>query len=247
MRNILIMAATSLFIAASISTPALAQSGDEIIVTAMKRAVTAPGIFLEKKGDYLLLEVSVENDSREVGTRLKEIEQTIVKIIKAAESQPDIELSVIDDNDFVRPLKINSFKDGIQRGNRPDTSVAYLKVKTDIPEKVEDSYKLATMLATFIDSIEEVGRTDISTNDEVAVSVVDPYQYRGELSKKIIAEINATTKALGPDYRVVLKGMDKGMSWTRSGDLNLAFFIPYSYEILPTSLAIYVDGPLYEE
>jgi len=231
----------------SLGLPAFAQAGDEIIVTATRRAASAPGVFLEKKGDFLLLEVAVENDSREVGTRLSEIEKTILKIIEAAESQPDIELSVIDENEFVRPLKINSFKEGIQRGNRPDTSVAYLKVKTDIPDKVEDSYKLATMLATFIDGIDEVGRTNISTDDEVAVSVVDPYQYRPELSKKIIAEINSTTKALGPDYRVILKGMDQGMTWTRSGDLNLAFFIPYSFEIVPTSLAIYVNGPLYDE
>jgi len=217
---------------------------DEIIVTAMRRAAS-PGILLEKKGDFLLLQVQIENDSRGLDIRLSEISDTVDNIISAAKSDPSIELSIIGENDLVRPLSMESFQSGIRGGNRPDTSVAYMKVKTKIPEQVEDSYKLATKLGEFVESIEEVGRTRVKSSNEVSVSVVNPYQYRKEVQKMVLDEINEVTSALGPDYRVVLSGIDGEVQWARSGDLNLAFYLPYEYFILPTSLNTIMAEDLY--
>ncbi len=213
---------------------------DEVIVTG-SRIVDAPGITIEKKGDYLLLEVNIENDSRELSVRIKEMNATIDNMIAAAKNDPDIILSLIDDNDFVRPLSKDTFHAGIRRGSRPDTSIATLKVKTNIPARIEDSFKLAQKLAEFVDGIEEVGRTKVDNYDEVSVSVVDPYQYRDEVRNKIITEINATTNALSGGYRVIVSGLDGPVKWTRSGDLNLAFYMNYSYEIIPDTLTNYTQ------
>lgn len=227
--------------------PQYSAAQDEIIVTASRRVASpganpedhGPGIFVEKRGDFLLLEVRIENDSRELSTRLKEIGRTVDDFIAAAKENPDIELSIVDESSFVRPLTRDNYSDNIRFGNRPDTSVAILKVKTQIPERVEDSYKLAQMLSEFVDSIEEKDRTTINTYDEISVSVVNPYQYRKDVIKKVVQEVNAITEGLGPDYRVILTGLDKELTWTRSGDLNLAFFLPYSYDIIPNTLHSY--------
>ncbi len=200
---------------------------------------STPGLFLEKRGDYLLLEVRIENDSRELTTRLKEINVAVQDFMTAARANPDITLSIVDDNDFVRPLTQENFSDGFRGGVRPDTSVATLKVKTAIPDKVEDSYKLATLLSEFVDSIEEKDRTKIQTYNDISVSVVNPYQYRGELIKLVVSEVNAITDSLGPEYRAVIVGLDKDLRWVRSGDLNLAFYLPYSYNIIPDTLHSY--------
>ena len=218
---------------------ALAQEFDEIIVTGTRVQDESPGIFVEKKGDFLLLEVEIENDSRELSVRLKEMNATIKKMMSAAKNQPDIELSLVDENDFVRPLTVDTFYAGIRSGTRPDTSVATIKVKTNIPENVADSYKLAQKLAEFVDAQEEIGRTIIDNNYEMAVSVINPYQYRSEVRAQIIDEINKTVSALGGNYSVIVKGLDGPVKWTRSGDLKLAFYMDYSYEILPKSLTNY--------
>lgn len=209
---------------------------DEIIVTAQKRQEDGPGLFLEKRGDYLLLEVSIENDSRNFSTRTKEINIAVNDFIAAAEKDSDITLSIIDESDFVRSLTEENFNDGLRSGPRPDTSIAYLKVKTQIPYEVKDSYRLANKLAVFVESIEEKGRTTISTYDEISVSVVNPYQYRTDVMKLVTDEVNNVTKALGPEYRVMLSGLDKKLKWVRSGDLNLAFYLPYTYDIIPDTL-----------
>ncbi len=211
---------------------------DEVIVTGTRISET-PGITLEKKGDFLLLEVNIENDSRELSVRLKEMNATIDNMIAAAKEHPDIVLSLIDDNDFVRPLSKDTFHAGIRRGARPDTSVATLKVKTNIPDKVNNAFRLSVKLAEFVDSIDEVGRTKVINYDEVSVSIVDPYQYRNDVRNKIIAEINATTNALNGGYRVIVTGLDGPVKWMRSGDLNLAFYMDYAYEIIPDTLANY--------
>lgn len=230
--------------------PQYSAAQDEIVVTATRRVASiatlgtspekyGPGIFVEKRGDFLLLEVKIENDSRELSTRLKEIGETVDTFIAAAKSNPAISLSIVDESKFVRPLSRDNFSDNIRFGNRPDTSVAILKVKTEIPERVEDSYKIAQMLSEFVDSIEEKDRTTINTYDDISVSVVNPYQYRTEVIKKVVEEVNMITEGLGPDYRIVMKGLDKELTWTRSGDLKLAFFLPYSYDIIPNTLHSY--------
>ena len=228
-----------------LSSTAWAQM-DEIIVTGTRIDSSMPGLFMEKRGDFLLLEVSIENDSRDLKTRLKEINETMQGIIAKAAGDPSIELSIVDDNEFVRPLSMETFKSGIRGGSRPDTSRAFLKVKTAIPDQVADSYKLAQKLGEFVDGLNEVGRTDIDTYDDISVSVVNPYGYRKDLLSKITSEIRDLTGQLGPDYRAVISGLDAEMKWVRSGDLNLAFYIPYEFTILPTSIATYqVD--VYEE
>ena len=209
---------------------------DEIIVTATKRESSVPGIVLEKRGDFLLLEVDIENDSRGLDVRMSEISQTVENIIAAAELDPSIQLSMVDENDLVRPLSLETFTTGIRGGARPDTSIAYLKVKTPIPDSVADSYKLATKLGVFIEAIDEVGRTTIDASDEISVSVVNPYQYRKEVLNMVLSEIKEVTTTLGPEYRAVITGIDGEVQWVRSGDLSLAFYLPYNYDILPATL-----------
>jgi hypothetical protein len=242
MRRILVL----VFFAALLAFPSTAKAQlDEIVVTA-SRIVTKsgntenspPGIFYERKGDFLLLRVTIENDSRELGTRLEELTQTVEGFIRAARSDDDITLSLLDDS-FVRPLSIASFADGIYRGSRPDTSVATLQVKTDIPENVEDSFKLATKLGKFVDAQREIGRTKITNSDQISVSVVNPYQYRQTVMTMVLDEIKRVKTALGPDYRVVIRGLDKELNWVRSGDLNLAFTLPYTYDVIPNNLQSY--------
>ncbi|MBL4854756.1 MAG: hypothetical protein JKY25_11040 [Robiginitomaculum sp.] len=65
------------------------------------------------------------------------------------------------------------------------------------------------------------------------------YQYRFEVRNKIITEINATTNALNGGYRVLVSGLDGPVKWRRSGDLNLAFYINYTYQITPDTLVNY--------
>lgn len=224
-----------------LGAPAFSQDGgyDEIIVTARK-IERAPAIFIEKKGDFLLLDVRIINDSRERDERIRDLELTIVDVIKAAKSQTDITLSLVEDG-FVRPLTQTAFMDSIRPGSLPDTSFANLKVKTDIPDNVDDAYKLVGMLDEFVEGLKGTGRTKITTYDDVAVSVINPYQYRAEVRNKVIGEMTSTLARLGTDYVVIPRGLDNNVRWVRSGDLNLKFYMDYTYQIYPQTLDVGVS------
>ncbi|WP_409431874.1 hypothetical protein ACJ3XI_06510 [Litorimonas sp. RW-G-Af-16] len=224
----------------ALAAPALyAQVGamDEIVVTATRLAVESPpSVYYTRKGDFLLLEVNIESDARDLAERLTELEETIDEFVAAAKKDEDISLSFIDEGDFVRPLTSVVYEDAIGFGSRPDTSVARVQVKTPIPDDVADAFGLSRKLVTFVDDMEETGRVTISNNGEVTISVVNPAQYRKDVVKIITDDVNAVTGALGPEYRVILEGLDQPMESFRSGDLSLSFYLPYEYIVIPDTL-----------
>jgi len=240
----LVSTALSLFLL--IPEPAVAQSvgADEIIVTGTRVARAnsfqnqggAPGVTYIRRGDFMLLEIRIESDARERSERLTEIGKTITAFLDAAKDDPAIEMSILESGTTVRRLTGFNYLQGISRGNRPDTSIARIRVKTAIPDKVENSADLATKLSRFVDGIEETGRITISANGDPAVSVVNPFQYRDNVVAAIVDEINTITDALGPEYVAIIKGLDRQVYWDRKGDIELAFSLPYSYEIIPNTL-----------
>lgn len=226
-----------------------AQQYDEIIVTGSRISVGggggsggggSPAIFVEKKGDFLLLNVTVINDARERSERLRDLEATIKTIITASKNHPDIKLSLVEDG-FVKPLTQLAFMDSVRPGRQPDTSYANIKVKTDIPSGDTDAYKLVRKLDDFVDDLRGVGRTKITTEEDVSVSVINPFQYRDEVRNKVMAEMTSTLRSLGDGYVIVPKGLDRGVRWTRSGDLNLKFYMNYSYKIYPKTLSVEIS------
>lgn len=225
-------------------TPDPAYAQDEIIVTGSRMARTntfkssggAPGVTIVKRGDFLLLEINIESDARDSTERLSEIDSTIAAFLQAAEKDGTIEMSIIEQGTTVRRLTQANYMQGVSFGGRPDTSVARIRVKTAIPDQVSNSANLATKLSRFVDGIEEKGRISISTNGGTAVSVVDPYQYREEVVTAIIDEINTIRDALGGNHVAIIEGLDRQVYWDRQGDIDLAFSLPYTYEIIPNTL-----------
>jgi hypothetical protein len=131
-----------------------AQDGDEIIVTA-SRIENTPSVYYTRKGDFLLLQVNIESDARDAAERLSELEKTISEFEKASRTDPLIELSFIDESDFVRVLTPALYDDAIGFGSRPDTSVARIQVKTPIPENISDAFALSRKLISFAGSVKE--------------------------------------------------------------------------------------------
>lgn len=61
-----------------ISNTSFAQGSlEEIVVTGTKESSSMPGTVLRKKGDFLLLEVLISNDTRDKDQREKEIMKTL--------------------------------------------------------------------------------------------------------------------------------------------------------------------------
>jgi hypothetical protein len=236
----------SILLILCLTTPyvSLGQALEEVVVTGSRReGGSMPGTFLRKTGDFLLLQVNVTNDTREAAARKEEIYATLRNALADAKRGGDIELSVIDENDLVIPLKVDSATVVLKPGDRPDSSSTRISIKTRIPASGPNGQALISKLKDFAAGIKEVGRTKLNPDGSVDISVVAPHRYRDEIIALYAADANKVTAALGEGYKIVTTGIDRPVQWVRIGLLELALFVPYSYDVLPSSVSTFVVSP----
>lgn len=218
---------------------------EEVVVYGIRSSdISLPGTLYRRGADFLLLEVTVVNDARNPEVRDSEIRKTLSNAIAVAKKDSDIQLSVERDG-FIVPIASLDGSFTISPGNRPDTSQITIRAKTIINESLLTPEKLLAKLQQFTKSIPLVGRTELIADDEPDVSIVNPHQYRKEIISMIAEDVKATTSALGDDYRVVMTGIDQPVEWVRVGPTQLAMYIPYSYQIVPTSIHSVFNSPDY--
>jgi hypothetical protein len=226
-----------------IAAPGQAQDLEEIVVTGTRSEdARMPGTFLRKTGDFLLLQVSVSNDTREKDQRKDEIYATLRTALAAANRDGTIELSVIDENELVLPLKVDSATVVLRAGDRPDTSETRISVKTRISGGDANGQALISRLKDFVTAIKVTGRTRLDPDGEVDISIVGPQRYRDEIIALFAADAKKVTSSLGPDYKIVVSGIDRPVQWIRTGLLELALFVPYKYEVLPATVTTFLNA-----
>ena len=213
---------------------------EEIVVTARKTSIEVmPGSFLQRKADFLLLEVAVENDSRDADQRESEIYKTLKDLLAAADKNGDVEVSLISEGGIVTPMTKDNYKVKLGRGSRPDTSRTSISLKTRIPASEQDGQKLIDRLRNFLDAVERQGRTELTAVGEVEVSVVGPNQYRDEVIDVFAKDVKKVTGALDGSYKVVVEGIDEPVGFYRMGLLEIALYIPYRYMVLSETVNSY--------
>lgn len=209
---------------------------EEVIVTGFRNSTSElPGVTLKKKGDFLLLNVKVVNDTRSFEERKSEIYKTIKTAIDLSDKDKNIQISVSQGN-LVLPLTKNNFEIDLVKGERQDTSEAYITFKTRIKNNILNTNSLILELKKFVSSIPVIGRVELIPLSEVNVSVVNPGQYRNEILGLVADDIKFITGKLGQEYKVVLEGINQPVMWNRAGPLHLSLYIPYSYTVVPESI-----------
>ena len=218
---------------------------EEIVVTGSYVESSPPAQRVVRKADNLLLKVHVTNDARDEQQRKSEIHETLLSAISAASKVKNIELSSVTPNGFVLPLNKSNYRIDLTRGNRPDTNQAYFRVKTKIQGSGDNPEVLLSNMKRFVASLKMKGRTLAEPEGDVEVSIINPGQYRPQVIELMAADVKQVTSALGPDYRVVLTGIDRPAQWSRLGSTDVVIFVPYEYIVLPTSVSSFNVSPDY--
>jgi hypothetical protein len=224
-----------------VTSLAAAQGAEEILVTGSRiQARHIPATSIKRHADFLLLQVEVSNDSRDYKTRRDEIYATLRAMRDAAARDKSIELSVIRDDNVVLPLKLDDATLDFSAGSGTlDTNI---NIKIPIPPDTDNGAELVQKLHAFVSGIVPVGRTDVSDDEETQVSVVNVAQYREPVIRLFADDVRRITSALGGDYRVVARGLDQPIQWVRDGTLDVVIFVPYEYDVVPTTISSYAAG-----
>lgn len=209
---------------------------DEIVVTGSRLvgwdAEEVPQVRLIRRADNLVVEVQVICDTRDPERRRAELLETLRNMARAAARRDDIDLST--GADILSPFDetmAGGLTIGVDR-TRADTSVITLTIKT--PVRAGDTLDAASArIERFIEEAPKAGRTEIITSGDWELTLVGPDQYRGEILAAIAADAQHTAAAFGDGYAVKVEGLARRLTWTQSGPLDLALFIPYQLTVTP--------------
>lgn len=222
------------------STATVADEPEELLVTTLRtEKITIPGASLRRPADYLLQQIKVSNDSPDEKVRKDEILQTLRLMENAAARDKGTELALLADSRTVVPMKPDIAALKLARGNRVDTSEVTVCIKVKIIPGTSNAAALFERLKSFPNSIKPAGRTAIDVSGNPELTIINPDQYREQAIKLYAADSRLVTSALGADYRVVTKGIDRQLQWVRDGLINVLIYIPYEYDVIPTHVTSY--------
>lgn len=213
-----------------------AQSGGEsletVVVTGSRISyrdlLDTPAVSITRPGDYLLLPITLVNDTRNERGRHDEIHATIRKLLAAAGQRFDLVhgdtfVSRIDAANHTLPLD----KDD----KRPDVSSVSLFVRTAIAGAPERAEEMTRALRDFVAKADKVGRTEIDAARETALSLSRPERFRHDIVKAIAEDTAKVRSALGEGCEVAIEGLSSRIEWQRVSASELMLYIPYTMEI----------------
>ncbi|MCK5750306.1 MAG: hypothetical protein KAH44_29075 [Oricola sp.] len=224
---------------------ALAQSGDEIVVTGSRlqryAADVVPTVALNRNADFVLITYNFVCDTRDAAQRRRELTRTLEGLIAAAGKRDDIELSTLveyeDDYDtlyFPKPYEAVDTESFSGQYGRADTSLQTIVIKTPAGEGEASLDAAAARIKKFVGTLKMEGRTIAEKTGDTQLSIVNVERYRAELTAAIRTDAERQSAALGAG-KTEISGLEQVVRWERSRPLELKIYIPYK-------LAFTIDG-----
>ena len=205
-----------------------AQVGDEfvleeIVVTSEENPL--PPITLIKLADFVALNCTITNDTREEEKRKEEIYETLKIMAEEAEKTKTIEIK-----SGVYVIKKDDYEIDLQSdGGRPDVSTVYIGLKTPIKEK-DTLASLQSKLKKFAAKAKLIGRTELDVGG-FGISVVNPEKYRYELINKIFSDISKIKENSKTELNISILGLDKRLRIRRYSPKEIELYLNYNFVI----------------
>ena len=187
-----------------------------------------PAISITRKGDYLLQELKLVNDSRDEAARRRELHETIGTLLAAADGRYEL-------------LHGDTYRVGLDRSNyrvevedddeRDDTSQVSIFLRLGLNADSVDADAQIRALREFAASTRRAGRTEIDLVGETALGMNRPERYRYELLDAIARDAQKVTEAMRLDCRIALDGLNSRLEWQRVSAAELMLYIPYTMTI----------------
>ena len=114
---------------------------------------------------------------------------------------------------------------------RKDTSVVNLFIKTPINQKLNIG-SLVKNISTFISDSKVIGRSEISKQGELVLSIKNPSKYRGELLTLIAKDLEKTLAIFENNFKAEISGLSQAIQWERASVSELRLYLEYDYTLI---------------
>ena len=106
--------------------------------------------------------------------------------------------------------------------------VVRLKVKTRLDGSVDNAEKKIT---AFVRKVPVTGRSQMKQRGGLALTIVNPEQYRGEIYGRIATAAKTAAGFYGPDYGLEVTGLDHAIEWKQVSNTEVFLFIRYDFAV----------------
>lgn len=231
----------------------------EIIVTGSLRKigpdiriVVPPVIGLRRLADSAVRSVEIVSDSREAAMRKREVQAMLLDAIDRAKRDGfalvtgQFEVTEITRANWQEqlpglagkadPSEDTDDDDDDDENDKPapvfedDGSIAYVRVK--VKTRLDGSIGNAQQkISGFVTSVPVTGRAQIKQKGSLALTIINPEQYRDELYRRIAAGAKQAVGFYGPDYGLEVTGLDGPIAWKQVGRTELFLYIGYGFTV----------------
>lgn len=238
--------------------PALSQGGEgEIIVTGTRisgptAAVVVeqrPVIGLKRQADSAVRRIEIVSDSRDSDLRRREVQAMLLAALDRAKREG---MSLVTGHYEVVEVTGENWRDafpalaGRPAGDDDDddededdeprpvfeddgsTATVRLMVKTRLEGSIASAQQ---KIAALVKGVPATGRSQIQQKGGLALTIINPDQYRDEIYRRVAAGARHAASFYGEGYGVTVTGLNRDVAWAQVSNTEIFLYIPYSFTV----------------
>ena len=225
--------------------------------TALQVVERRPVIGLRRAADNAVRQIEIASDSREERMRRDEVEAMFLAAFDRAKREGlslvtgEFEVTEVtrenwrnlfpglagtadpaadedDDEDDYDDADDDSGQ--VKPGYEDDGSISTLRlrIRTRLTGSIADAQ---SQITKFVQAVPATGRSEIRQKGELALTIVNPEQYRDDIYRRIAAGVQRAAGFYGPEYSAEITGLDREIAWAQVSNTEVFLYIPYSFVI----------------
>jgi hypothetical protein len=103
-----------------------------------------------------------------------------------------------------------------------------LKVKTKLDGSIGSAQQ---KISGFVKSVPATGRSQIAQKGELALTIINPDQYRDDIYRRIADGSKHALTFYGPEYGLDVGGLDEAIAWKQVSNTEVFLYIPYGFSV----------------
>lgn len=235
-------------------------SSTEVVVTGVRRnslsgsplsnVAPPPVIGLKRQADSAVRNIEIVSDSREEALRRQEVQTMLLDAIDRAKRNGFslvtgqfelVEVTRTNWKDQFPGLagdanSLDDEDDDDRDDSQPQpafyddgsTTIVRLKVKTKLDGSIGNAQQA---IDKFVKSVPAAGRAQIEQTGGLALTIINPEQYRDEIYRRIAAGATHAMSFYGAEYGLDVTGLDKSIAWKQVSNTEVFLYIPYGFSI----------------
>ncbi len=219
--------------------------------------IPPPVIGLKRQADSAVRNVEIISDSRDEDLRKTEVQAMLFAAIDRAkrdgfslvtgqfeivevtranwkEQFPGLVIKDEDADDDYQEEDDDDYDDDDENKPPPafedenDTTTIRLKVKTKLDGSIGNAQLKITK---FVKSVPVTGRSQMAQKGGLALTIINPEQYRDEVYRRIAAGSKHAATFYGLEYGLDVNGLDKAIAWKQVSNTEVFLYIPYTFTV----------------